>query len=198
MAGRWSCGLPNTKHLGLTALRWCRMIGSFYVPRSLNCVSASRVCLRHAGGSTAGFLLQFPTAFTAIFEPTLYETAWRLCRNAYRNGTAEGQLPVRCASPHVRTRGSVVGIATGLRGGRSGVRIPRGTRYFSFLKASRPALAPPPPRLPTQWASWIKREVKAFVSIPCRGENEWGCTSNPHVPLWRGQVELPLYLYLSM
>jgi hypothetical protein len=47
----------------------------------------------------------------------------------------EWQLPVTslCTSPHVRIRGSVVGVATRLRGGRFGIRIPRGTRDFSFL-----------------------------------------------------------------
>ena len=59
----------------LTALLWFSGDISFYVPESLNHVSAGHVGLRHAGGSTAGFFfILFPTELTAIFGPTFHET----------------------------------------------------------------------------------------------------------------------------
>jgi len=68
---RWTLKYESAR---LNALRWFSGDRFFYVRESLNHVSAGHVGLRHAGGSTVGFFILFPTELTAIFGPTFHET----------------------------------------------------------------------------------------------------------------------------
>jgi len=69
---RWT---PKYESARLAALRCFSGDTLFYVPESLNHVSAGHVGLRHAGGSIAVFfLILFPPELIAIFWPTFHET----------------------------------------------------------------------------------------------------------------------------
>jgi hypothetical protein len=67
---RWT---PEYESARLTARCWFSDDRLFYVPESLNRVSAGHVGLRHAGGSTACFFILFPSELTAIFRPIFHE-----------------------------------------------------------------------------------------------------------------------------
>jgi len=89
-----------------------------------------------------------------------------------------------------------VSIVTGLRAGRSGVRIPAGARDFSFCQMLRPALGP------LQLSFQLVREVRSLeVKWPGREAGYWILSSAAEVPYttsrptWGQSLQLENYYY---
>jgi hypothetical protein len=89
---------------------------------------------------------------------------------------------------HNVRRAAVVGIATGLWAGGSGIWIPTGTIYFILSKTFVPALGPTQP--PVEWVPGFflddkaaDREVTTDPPFNDEVKNQWSCTFAPSVCL---------------